>query len=238
MGWRWILLLWAGVVLFPTPGATQELPAIDGKYTQRLISDRVFTGGFGMRTQEIQQFLDKKGTECDKDDDLCLKNYQDPATGESAAEIIRRLSRQHAINPKVILVTLQKENSLVTETSPEPWQYRTAMGYGCPDGADCEAEYYGFANQVKLGTQLLRAGYDRACGDYLSAWQWRVNPQRSKGNVITIDGRPTHIQNCATAALYNYTPHRVDSAWRPYNDRYFYGNYNFVTYMQKWFGAN
>lgn len=233
---RGVVILLIGVLLLPVAVHGQELSPVDGARNGRIIKDHVFTGGFSFTTEDIQDFLDEKGEDCQGD--LCLKNYIESETGRSAARIIRETALEHTINPKVILVTLQKENSLVTEEEPEEWQYRTAMGYGCPEDADCEADYYGFANQVQLGTQLLRAGYDRACGDYVSNWQWRVNPQRTKGNVIDVDGRPTHLKNCATAALYNYTPHRVDGAWRPVDNQYFYGNYNFVTYMQKWFGNN
>lgn len=230
---RFIMVFIAGVVLLPAGAQAQELPPVDGRYNSRIITDDAFVDGFDVTTREIQQFLEKKGENCEGD--LCLKNYQDPDTDTSAARVIREASNEFGIDPRVIVVTLQKENSLITEEEPEEWQYRTAMGYGCPEGEDCEADFFGFSNQVNLATNLLRAGYDRACGDFISHWKWQMNPQWTAGNVVEVDGRPTYIGNCATASLYNYTPHRVDSAWRHVDNQYFYGNYNFVTYMQRWF---
>lgn len=219
--------------MFPTPGATQSLPAIDGEYNNRIVKDSVFTGGFGISQRDIQTFLEKKGEDCEGE--LCLKNYRQPDTSKSAARLIRETAHEFHIDPRLLVVTLQKENSLVTAEEPEQWQYRTAMGYGCPDGEDCETDFYGFANQLQLGAHLLRAGYDRACGDDISHFQWWVHPRWTPGNVVEVDGRATRIDNCATAAIYNYTPHRVDSAWRPVDNQYFYGNYNLATYVDEWF---
>ena len=55
---------------------------------------------------------------------------------------------------------LQKEQSLVTDDWPWSVQYRSATGYGCPDTAPCDAQYYGFTNQVNK-----------------AAWQFRRLPQ-------------------------------------------------------------
>lgn len=227
--------LLAGLVLalVSLPVSAQEFPDLDPSYNHRIIDDSTFTGGFGFTDEHIQDFLETEGGDCEGD--LCLKNYRDPETDRSAAEIIHSASRDIGINPQVILVTLQKENSLVTDEEPEEWQYRTAMGYGCPDDADCEADFFGFSNQVYLGANLMRAVYDRACGRYLPHWKWQVDPKWYRGNTVEIDGRPTRLETCATAALYNYTPHRVDSAWREVDGMHYYGNYNFVYFYQQWF---
>src|SRR3712207_8314109 len=50
--------------------------------------------------------------------------------------------------------------------SPRTNAYRSAMGAGCPDTAACDANYYGFFNQVHYGAYLLKrytqpAGTDR-----------------------------------------------------------------------------
>lgn len=226
-----------GAVLLLTLVSTgvhaQELPPVDESYNHHIISDQEFTGGFSFTKEKIQKFLDRQGRDCQGE--LCLKNYRNPENGLSAAETISRVSGEFGINPKVILVTLQKENSLVTDDEPEEWQYRTAMGYGCPDDADCEADFFGFDNQVRLGANLMRAVYDRACSRYLPHWKWIVDPIWRRGNTVEIDGRSTRLRSCATAALYNYTPHRVDSAWRDADGTYYYGNYNFVTFYRQWF---
>ncbi len=226
-----ISILALSLLAVPTARA-QALPEIDPGYNNYIIPDSDFIGGFDIRAEDVQAFLEEQGEDCEGD--LCLKNYRDEDTGQTAAEIIHKYAHELALNPYVLLITLQKEKSLVTSDGPEEWQYRTAMGYGCPDGADCDSDFFGFYNQVRLGATLLRVGYDRACGDRLSFFKWYVHPHWAKGSLVPIDGRPTYIGNCATASLYNYTPHRVDGAWIDTDGVYFYGNYNFVILYQRW----
>lgn len=204
-------------------------------HTFHIVGDRFFNSGFNMTEADIQTFLDEHGAACD--DPSCLKYWRDPETNEPAARIIHRTARDLGLHPGIILITLQKENSLVTIDNPEPWRYQTAMGYGCPDHADCDRDFFGFRNQVRLGATLLRVGYDRACGDKTTFLHWRIHPRWYRGHVTPIDGRLTRLDSCATAALYNYTPHRVDSAWRPspLDGQYYYGNYNFVYFYLAWF---
>lgn len=220
-----------GASLWAAPAAAQEFPEYDDYYTSYIINDRIFSGGFHITEAEIDEFIQQRGQDCAGE--RCLKDYRED--GDSAAGIIHQTAREFAINPYVILVTLQKENSLLTDEDPEAWQYRTAMGYGCPEGADCEEEFFGFGNQVELGTNLLRATYDRACGDKLAHINWRVDPKWMAGNVVEIDKQPTYIGNCATAALYNYTPHRVDSGWIAHDGEHYYGNYNFIYLFNQWY---
>ena len=54
---------------------------------------------------------------------------------KSAAQIIKDVSVACSVNPKVIIVLLQKEQRLVTDDWPWPVQYTKATGYGCPDSA-------------------------------------------------------------------------------------------------------
>jgi hypothetical protein len=89
----------------------------------------------------------------------CLKDYQTVTlaksaesglcngmqySGATAAEVIYHVGASCGINPQVLIVLLQKEQSLITDDWPWPIQYRSATGYGCPDTAPCDAEYYGF----------------------------------------------------------------------------------------------
>lgn len=226
------VVLWLLLAL-PQGVYSEALPKIEANYTSFMVDDELFTGGFHVSLSEIEEFIEDKGEECDGD--LCLKDYEDADDGRSVAVIIHDSAREYAVNPYVILATLQKETALVTSEGPEEWQYQTAMGYGCPDDADCEEDYFGFANQIELGTALLRVSYDRACGDPISRLQWWVHPRINRGYTIDIDTEPTYLGNCATASLYNYTPHRVDSAWEPYDGSYYYGNYNFVLIFHDWY---
>lgn len=87
------------------------------------------------------------------------------------------------VSPAVLLVLLQKEQSLVTDPSPSERQFRSATGYGCPDTADCDSDYFGFFGQV-----------------YGAAWQF----QRYRNPDSSFDwypvGETTEIQYSPDAA--------------------------------------
>ena len=124
------------------------------------------------------------------------------------------------INPKLLLVLLQKEQSLIENTSPRQSQLDWATGYGCPDGQACNTHWQGFGKQVNSAA--------------LQFFDYMQNPNYytyRAGNTYTITntGRPPMIVtplNQATAALYNYTPH-------VYN-----GNYNFWKLWIRYFTFN
>ena len=136
----------------------------------RIIDDSIFTNKSAMSVGDIQNFLNSKVPACDtwhapgpsaqgaNPPWVCLKDYNEG--GKSAAQIVWEQAQNYSINPQVLLVTLQKENGLITDSWPYPWQYRTAMGFGCPDGAPCDAQWYGFTNQVSQAARHFRNFYD------------------------------------------------------------------------------
>jgi hypothetical protein len=221
-----------------------------------IISDSVFTNSNSMTVNQIQAFLNSRMPTCDNNGTkpyggttraaygtsrgspppyTCLKDYSQ--SGRSAARIIYDAGKAHSINPQVILATLQKENSLITDDWPWPYQYRTAMGYGCPDTAPCDAEYFGFTNQVnKAAWQFRRylenpSGYNFSVGTRFV----RYSPNASCG------GTNVFIRSAGTAALYNYTPYQPNSASiNSYpgsgNTCSSYGNRNFWYTFNEWFG--
>lgn len=72
-----------------------------------------------------------------------------PGNKESAASIIAKVGAACGISQKVLLVMLQKEQSLITNTAPYQRRYDIAMGYGCPDtgenySANCSDAPLGF----------------------------------------------------------------------------------------------
>ncbi len=233
--------------------ATPKTP-IDSAYVSRIIDDQVFTNKNAMSAAEIQNFLNARVPNC-QSGYTCLKNYHDPldpVPGRTAAQLIYDMGQALGLNPQVILVTLQKEQSLVNDDYPYASQYQTAMGYGCPDGGSCATEYFGLYNQIRLGATALRAAQYRSCGDYSSIPGWyswfptelqRGQTTNGAVNPYRLDQTNTTIGTCATGALYLYTPHRVDGAWisRSYRPgiaaTYYYGNYNFVTIWKGWFGS-
>jgi hypothetical protein len=185
----------------------------------------------------------------------CLKNYKidTPArtdslalcsdisahTDRTAANIVYDVSNACGISPKVMIVLLQKEQGLVTDDWPWPVQYKKATGYGCPDTAPCDSQYFGFFNQV-----------------YKAAWQFKKyaktpdNYNYQKGFKSFVQYHPSTscggtnitITNQATADLYNYTPYQpnqaaLDHLYGTGNSCSSYGNRNFWRYYTDWFGS-
>ena len=184
---------------------------------------------------------------------VCLKDYSQDfpskaadaycvgITGgtKSAANIIFDVARACGVNPQVILVVLQKEQSLVTDDWPWPIQYRSATGYGCPDSAPCDSEYYGFFNQVyNAARQSKRYVQQAHLFNYAAGRTSYVqyNPNTGCG------GTNLTLQTQATAVLYNYTPYQPNQA--ALNSLYgtgdgcsAYGNRNFWRIFNDWFGS-
>lgn len=163
-------------------------------------------------------------------------------SGDTAAHIIWEAAQYYKINPQVLIVTLEKENGLVTDTLPHSGQYKTAMGFGCPDGAPCNSEYFGFKNQVYQAAALYY---------YITYNDWsgyRIRKSLGNNNLMWNPDHPecgttwVNIRNYATAALYTYTPYPPNGA--ALNAGYgmgdtcsSYGNRNFYAYFEDWFGG-
>lgn len=164
--------------------------------------------------------------------------FTNPAGSISAAQIIYNASAEHGVSSKALIVLLQKEQSLVTDEWPVPRQYQIATGYGCPDTAPCDEQYYGFYNQVnKAAYQFKRyvnnpGGYRYKAGQVNSIY-WSPTLSCGASNVF--------IENGATAALYNYTPYRpnqaaLDNLYGTGDGCSAYGNRNFWRMFRDWFG--
>ena len=172
-----------------------------------LISDYDFTDWAAMTMPEITQFLTNKGS--------ALTRYVDRGTRQIAPQIIFDAAVIYQINPQVLLVLLQKEQSLIEDSLPSQDQYDWATGFAICDSCSKSdpglQQYRGFAAQV-----------DRA------AWRLRyylTNPVEFSfrtGNTYAIDGKLVTMANDATRALYTYTPH-------------LHGSENFVNIWRRWF---
>jgi hypothetical protein len=165
--------------------------------------------------------------------------------GKSAAQIIWDAAQAHGINPQVLVVMLQKETAMVTDTWAATWQYDRAMGYGCPDSgpngsANCDTNYYGFYNQVSNAAWQLKRyttnpdSYNFKAGVTRNIL-WNVAPTNCGSS-------PVYIETQGTAALYNYTPYQPNAA--ALNNLYgtgdgcsAYGNRNFWRLFNDWFGS-
>ncbi|PIR47944.1 hypothetical protein COV06_00900 [Candidatus Uhrbacteria bacterium CG10_big_fil_rev_8_21_14_0_10_50_16] len=178
-----------------------------------IISDRDMTNKSVMSLDAVQAFLvDKRGA---------LGSYvaQDlDGVSKRASDIIYRVSQEFLLNPRFLLVMLQKEQSLVTDPTPKQGQYDWATGYAVCDACNVNASgvsrYKGFAKQVDSMAQQFRLGYLPALEE-LGETQTRLAP----GRETTIDGRTVTPVNNATAALYTYTPHIEGNQnfWRIWN---------------------
>jgi hypothetical protein len=216
-----------------------------------IISDQAFFNAGALNDSGIQSFLNAKGGNC-ASGFTCLKDYTQATNSiaetanckayngsgrETAANIISKVSAACGINPQVLLVLLQKEQGLVTATSPSDLKYKIAMGYACPDTAACDQRYYGFHNQVYSAASQFKQ-YTR-----LPNRQYKIgnvaiqyNPNAACGSSVV------NIQNQATANLYNYTPYQPNAAAMANlggsgDSCSAYGNRNFWRYFSDWFGS-
>ncbi len=162
-----------------------------------------------------------------------------PAGAQSAAQIIYNTAQAYNVNPQVLIVMLEKEEALIQDDWPWYIQYRSALGYGCPDTAACDSQYYGFANQLQNAARQFISyskypyeyNYISGVNNYV---RWSPNSSCGGSNV--------YIENQATASLYNYTPYQPNAA--ALNAGYgggdncsAYGNRNFFLYFNDWFGS-
>jgi hypothetical protein len=253
----WAILAAAALIsagLMALPAASQPAAAITGSDFDPgyIISDANFYNANAMSQADIQSFLDSKIGTCKSS--LCLNvlrvdtttraadrtvcSSYAGASQELASAIIFKVQQACGISAKVILVTLQKEQSLVTSNNPTAGALGRAMGYACPDssGGTCDAVYNGFYNQV-----------------YWAAWQFkRFNTPNYFGNyhpgAVAIPystgcaGPVVNIINDGTAALYDYTPYQPDPAALANltgsgDGCSAYGNRNFWVYYNDWFGS-
>ncbi len=169
-------------------------------------------------------------------DGLC-NNYA--GGNKTASQIIYDVGVSCGISQRALIVLLEKEQSLVTDDWPWSIQYRSATGYGCPDTAPCDAEYYGFFNQVyNAAHQFKRYGRDANLFNFRPARTSYVqyNPNASCG------GTDVFITNQTTAGLYNYTPYQPNpsalaSLYGSGDGCGAYGNRNFWRLYSDWFGT-
>ena len=224
-----------------------------------IISDAMFFDAGGMSAAQVSSFVNAKGancrassggTPCLKDfrqntftrpaDSICRGSYTG-APGEWAPQIIWKVAQACRINPKVLLVLLQKEQGLVTASGTylTARRYQIAAGMGCPDTAACDTQYYGFYNQVYSAARQYQRyatfprNYSYRAGA-TNTIQWDVETSCGTSQV--------YIRNQATAGLYNYTPYRPNAAalragYGTGDGCSAYGNRNFWLYFTDWFGS-
>lgn len=242
------LITAGGAVVLPATVAEAAPPFDPG----HIISDGVFYDSATMNAPDIQSFLRAHNSGC-RSGYVCLYDYRettfsraadaqcaayDGVANELASNIIDKVAHACGVNPRSLIVLLQKETSLVTRTDPT-WDnaYRTATGYGCPDTAPCDAQYFGFYNQVYRAAWQFRNYARTAATRTLRAGQLNFiaySPSTPCG------GSNVYIVNQATAGLYTYTPYQPTAtalAGGPSDGCTSYGNLNFYRLFNQWFGS-
>ncbi|WP_295838904.1 hypothetical protein [uncultured Microbacterium sp.] len=252
----------AGLLVAIAPATSPAAVAADAADFQDgyLISDQNFFDSRSMTVEEVQAFLNSKVANCRSGSAMpCLKDYsaQDtpalaannycsafPGGTMSAARLIVTVSQVCGISPKVILVMLQKEQGLITDTSPSRGQYSAALGQGCPDGGQaCDPAYAGFFYQIYGAARQFQIyiKFPKSFS-YQLGWNnilYQASPPDTNGVCGT---KRVNIQNDATRALYIYTPYTpnkaaLDNLYGTGDFCSAYGNRNFWRLYTDWFGS-
>jgi hypothetical protein len=218
-----------------------------------IISNEVFFDSSTMSAAQVDAFLRQRVPQC-RSGYICLKDFREStfsraadkycdaytgAASESAAQIIQKVAQSCGINPQVLIVTLEKEQGLVTHTWPSDWRYTIAMGQACPDTAACDSRYYGFYNQIYGAARQFKIYTENRYFTYYApgrTWNIRYNPNAACGS------SPVYIENQATANLYYYTPYQPNAAalragYGAGDGCSAYGNRNFYQRFTDWFGS-
>ncbi|MBI4992869.1 MAG: D-alanyl-D-alanine carboxypeptidase [Candidatus Magasanikbacteria bacterium] len=178
-----------------------------------LISDEELQNWQSLGRSEILSFLKDKGGYIAE-----LKTADKDGVNKRVSDIIYNAGKEYKINPKYLLVKLQKEQSLITDEDPTQKQLDWATGYGVCDSCSMDdpaiQKHKGFGTQVDSAAGIIRWYYDNAV---IEPWVKKAD------QLYIIDGQTVKPTNQATAFLYTYTPHLQ-------------GNKNFWQLWQNWFG--
>lgn len=150
-----------------------------------VISEEKFRNTAPMTVEQIQAFLEDQPGALDT-----LRTKDHSGTVKSTAEMIYDASARFNVSAKVILVKLQKEQSLLADASPSKRQLDWALGCGKADSRTYY-QYQGFGNQIWWGAQKL----DKNSRPWVP------------GITMRIDGTRVSPANSATYSLFKYTPH-------------------------------
>lgn len=193
-----------------------------------VIPDALFYDSSTMTEAQIKTFIQDAGKNCKASSGkTCLKDKKFPTqnlttlrggckaismSGNQAPwTIIHKTAQACGLNPQVILVTLQKEQSALAQPKSDA-QWAKAMGSGCPDGSGCAPKQAGFMKQVYYGSDKLVSYKLRSIAGHVQAFK--------DGKAMTVLHNPSSscgsqslkFANVATASLYEYTPYIGNSS--------------------------
>jgi len=198
---------------------------INGYNLSNILSDSEFTNKNSMTKAEIQTFLENMNSVFAND----IQIYRENANGVYNAsdqtrlpDLINLYCGFYNINPKVVITHIQKESSLIKNSTGTPHSSKSiiwCMGYGATDSGKIW-ECSGLDKQISGGVKLMRDTYDSAPSSY---------PQTKLVNYGT---EYVKINNKATYVLYVYTPHTYDITLLPTIGG---GNYLFMAIADGYF---
>lgn len=162
-----------------------------------LVSDDAFFDGGALDAAALQRFLE--------DTVYGKRSFLADWVGDDGRTFARALrdEAEHAgINPLVLLVTLQKESSLISRSvKPAKSKLDWALGCGCPDHQGCSTAFRGLTKQLRCAAELLRDA-KRA----LDSGDPTVSGRHPGQTIKTLDKVSLRLANKATTILYTYTP--------------------------------
>lgn len=238
-----IITLFLLILMSPLPVLAQA-EADPNFNPNKIIEDNELLNYSSMSLPDIQNFLQSKNS--------YLANYittNAHGTSKSAAEIIYDASNNNfdcagaalsetpteaeklqkckkitTVNPKFLLVLLQKEASLIEDQNPSQGRLDWATGYGCPDGWVCNPYYKGFGKQVNSASlQFLAYINEQHRYTYKAGQTYTISNTIDPYCTTSNQTMVVTPANKATAALYNYTPHVFNGNYNVYKlwNRYF-----------------
>lgn len=218
-----------------------------------IISDANMYDGGVLTGAQVQDFLQQRVASCTPGY-TCLRDYRQNtptmapsalcpggyagAANERGADIIAKVGAACNISQKVLLVLLEKEQSLVTMRNPSSTRFDRATGFSCPDTAPCDPSFAGFFYQVYYAARQFQ-NYAK------NPTSWNYQPGRVNSILFNPNagcGRANvFIQNKATAGLYIYTPYQPNASalanlYGTGDSCASYGNRNFWRIFTDWFG--
>ena len=217
-----------------------------------IMTDFVMSNTTTMSERNIWDFLHSKNPCNDRNLAKAVKGYHynirdghfvcmadETFSGQTTSHIIWQAAQDYHINPQVLLVVLEKEQRLISDTFPSNLEYNHATGFNCPDdGKGCRPEHAGFINQVRSAAAFFREVLDGGWSNYPAYETSNIlyHPNRSCGS------KRVYVANRATSALYRYTPYVPNQAALRANWGYgdacsAYGNRNFYNMFTNWFGS-
>lgn len=270
-----MLLIWCLGFVISTPALAQG--SIDPSFNPNMIiPDEAFAdvGTFGSAAG-IQQFLELKGSvlanatpaflaklkEPDLATKVALEDIQPNLTRlRTAAELIYDAGSKWGLNPQVLLVMLQKEQSLITGSFSADSDLQRALdravGFGCPDYEGCGDIFLGFYRQLFGSFDVSQNRWLGAAASLMKSFRAEVGGVRvgrgpmvdangttfgrpvvrtsRKGDTVTFDNTLNGYDGILPRQTVTLSNLATAALYR-YTPHVFNGNYNFWKFYSAWF---